>query len=221
MAEAAQQADPPQVAPSGHEAPSRGGAMALALINTETLDRGKKRDALSSPEALARWWEVACESYPDECVIEETGTQVAWTDELLEAIKVLRTALRAFATHVVEQQSVEEVDLSPVNEVLALGYSALERTKQGGVKVVTRLRDPEKGSLLLPIARSALQLFTASDWRRLHQCRHERCIVFFYDTTKSGTRRWCSPACMNRARSIQHYRKTKASPSSIEAGSSR
>jgi predicted RNA-binding Zn ribbon-like protein len=179
------------------------------LINTETLDRGKKRDALSSPEALARWWEVACKRYADECGIEETGTPVAWTDELLEAIKALRAALRAFATHVVEQQSVEEEDLFPVNEILALGYSVLERTEQGGVKAVTRLRDLNRGSLLLPIACSALRLFTAADWRRLHQCRHDRCIVFFYDATRSGTRRWCSPECMNRARSIQHYRMTK------------
>jgi predicted RNA-binding Zn ribbon-like protein len=186
------------------------------LINTETLDRGKKRDALSSPEALARWWEVACERYPDECAIAATGTPIAWTDDLLEALKALRTALRTLATHVVEQQSVEEEDLQPVNEVLALGYSALERTERGGVKAVMRLRDPEIGSVLMPIARSALQLFTASDWRRLHQCRHERCIVFFYDTTRSGTRRWCSADCMNRARSIQHYRmaKTAAAPQS-------
>jgi predicted RNA-binding Zn ribbon-like protein len=64
----------------------------------------------------------------------------------------------------------------------------------------------------VPIARSALHLFTEADWRRLHQCKHDRCIVFFYDTTKSGTRRWCSPGCMNRARSIQHYRLTRKAP---------
>jgi predicted RNA-binding Zn ribbon-like protein len=209
MAKAGQGTGLSHDAPSGHEALALHGALALALTNTETVDRGKKRDALSSPEALARWWEETCERYPDECVIAKTDAPIVWADELLEAVKALRMALRALATHVVEQQRVEEEDLWPVNEVLALGYSVLERTEQGGVKALTRLRDPERGSLLMPIARSALQLFTASDWRRLHQCRHDRCIVFFYDTTKSGTRRWCSPGCMNRARSIQHYRMTK------------
>ena len=209
MAKAAQWAGLPHDAQFGHETPSLRGALALALINTETLDRGKKRDALSSPEALARWWEETCERYHNECVIAETNAPIIWTDELLEAVKALRMALRTFATHVVEQQSVEEEDLAPVNEILALGYSALERTERGDVKAVVRLRDPERGSMLLPIARSAMLLFTALDWRRLHQCRHDRCIVFFYDTTKSGTRCWCSPDCMNRARSIQHYRMTK------------
>ena len=30
-----------------------------------------------------------------------------------------------------------------------------------------------------------------------------------HDTTKSATRRWCSTACMNRARSHQHYLERK------------
>ena len=80
-----------------------------------------------------------------------------------------------------------------------------------------RLRDPEKGSVLVPIALSALRLFTESDWRRLHQCKNDRCILFFYDTTKNGARRWCSPDCMNRARSIHQYQLAKKK-ASVESG---
>jgi predicted RNA-binding Zn ribbon-like protein len=181
----------------------------MALINTETLDRGKKHDGLPSPGALAQWWEAACRRYPDQCAIAGAGAPIAWTNELLAAIKTLRSALRTLVTRVVEQQRVEEEDLRLVNASLALGYSALERMENGAVKTVMRLRDPEQGGVLVPIARSALHLFTEADWRRLHQCKHDRCIVFFYDTTKSGTRRWCSTGCMNRARSIQHYQRTR------------
>jgi predicted RNA-binding Zn ribbon-like protein len=205
-------AEPPETRhspPSAHEALALHGALALELINTETLDRGKQRDALSSPEALARWWEGICTHYPDQCDIAGARAPIVWTSELLEAIKVLRRALRTLVTRVVTQQAVEEEDLQPVNAILALGYSALERTEQGTVKTVMHQRDPEQGSVLIPIARSTMRLFTEADWRRLHQCKHDRCIVFFYDTTKSGTRRWCSPDCMNRARSIQHYQLTK------------
>jgi predicted RNA-binding Zn ribbon-like protein len=205
----AEQTETPHIPLSTHEDLALPGALALELINTEMLDRGKKRDALSSPYDLARWWAATCQRYPDQCVIEGAGAPIAWTSELLDAVQALRMALRTLLTHVVEQHVVAQEDLKPVNEILALGYSALERTGQGTVKAVMHLRDPEQGSVLVPIARSALQLFTESDWRRLHQCKHDRCIVFFYDTTKSGTRRWCSPGCMNRARSIQHYQRTK------------
>jgi predicted RNA-binding Zn ribbon-like protein len=209
MNKAAESPETPQTLSSVHEAVARRGALALGLINTETLDRGKKHDGLSSPDALARWWTARCAQHPDECVIEGAAEPIAWTSELLAAVKALRMALRTLLTHAIEQQVVEEEELQPVNAVLALGYSALERTGQGKVKAVMHLRDPEQGRVLVPIARSALQLFTEADWQRLHQCRHDRCIVFFYDTTKSGTRRWCSPACMNRARSIEHYRLTR------------
>ncbi|GAC1635145.1 MAG: hypothetical protein NVS4B11_37270 [Ktedonobacteraceae bacterium] len=122
---------------------------------------------------------------------------------------MLRMALRTLSKHVVEWQTVEGKDLEPINDILALGYSSLERTEQGNVKSVIHLRDPEKGSVLFPIAISALQLFTESDWQRLHKCKNDRCTLFFYDTTKSGTRHWCSLGCMNRSRSIQHYQATK------------
>lgn len=185
------------------------GSLSLSVVNTEALDRGKKRDVLSSPDALARWWGEACRQYPDECVIEGAGEPTAWTRELLDAVQALRMALRTLLTHVVERHAVEEEDLEPVNAILAMGYTSLERTAQGYVKEVIHLRDPEKGRIVFPIALSALRFFTEADWRRLHQCKNDRCIVFFLDATKSGTRRWCSPGCMNRARSIQHYQLTK------------
>ncbi|MFL5652938.1 MAG: CGNR zinc finger domain-containing protein [Ktedonobacteraceae bacterium] len=57
--------------------------------------------------------------------------------------------------------------------------------------------------------RFTLILFTRAEKHRLHICKNERCILFFYDTTKSATHQWCSLECMNRARSLQHYRHVK------------
>jgi predicted RNA-binding Zn ribbon-like protein len=185
------------------------GALALAAINTQVIERGKQRDLLSSPEALAHWWAEVCRRYPDQCLVAGAVEPISWTEELLEAVKELRSTLRTILTHVADRQVVVKEDLRLVNAILALGYSALETTGQGTFKTVLYLRDPEEGSVLVPIACSALRLFTEADGRRLHQCASDRCILFFYDTTKSGTRRWCSPGCMNRARSIRHYQVAK------------
>jgi predicted RNA-binding Zn ribbon-like protein len=152
---------------------------------------------------------VACERYPDQRVIAGTDGPIAWTSELFDAVLALRSALRMLITQVVESGAVEEEELKPVNAILALGYSALERTEEGSVNLVMRVRDPEKGSVVVPIALSASRLFGESDWRRLHQCKNDRCILFFYDTTKNGARRWCSADCMNRARSIHQYHLAK------------
>jgi predicted RNA-binding Zn ribbon-like protein len=209
MTKATRRAKQPHVSPSTHGAIALRGALALDLINTEIMDRGKPHDTLPSPQALARWWEGACERYPDQCVIEGSDGPIVWTSELFDAVLELRRALRTLITQVVESGVVGEEELKPVNAILALGYSALERTEVGDVKAVMRLRDLEKGSVLLPFALSASRLFSESDWRRLHQCKNVRCILFFYDTTKNGARRWCSADCMNRARSIQQYQLAK------------
>jgi predicted RNA-binding Zn ribbon-like protein len=189
--------------------PSLRGSLALDLINTETLDRGMRCDRLSSPDALSHWWEQVLAEYPDECLIEAAGVPEAWTWERLNDVLELRKALRALLIQVVEQQTINERDLQSVNQILALGYSALERAEPGSIRAAVHLRDPVTGCVLLPIALSAVRLFTEADWERLHQCKNDRCIVFFYDTSKSGTRRWCSASCMNRARSIEHYHRSR------------
>ena len=210
---------PPSVTRARSLDASLNASLAMELINTETLHRGKQRDALPSPDALTRWWAEMCERYPDQCAVGGAGAPSAWTSELLDAVKSLRMALRTLATQVVERQAVAADELAAINAILAQGYWALERTRQGNVTAVMRPRDPARRDIVFALAVSALRLFTESDWRRLHQCKNDRCIVFFYDTTKSGTRRWCGPDCMNRARSIEHYHQTKASPNAMDAGS--
>jgi predicted RNA-binding Zn ribbon-like protein len=146
-----------------HAALSLDGLLALELINTEMMERGKRHDVLTSPDKLARWWAEVCELYPEQCAVEGALAPTAWTSEMLDAVKALRMALRRLITRVVEQHAVEEENLQLLNEVLALGYSALERTGQGHVKTVMHLRDPQQGRLLFPIAVSALRLFTETD----------------------------------------------------------
>jgi predicted RNA-binding Zn ribbon-like protein len=69
--------------------------------------------------------------------------------------------------------------------------------------------DPAHGPLLLPIALSALDWLSSGDRPRLHRCANPRCVLLFYDTTRSATRRWCSLGCMDRARSARRYRQAK------------
>ena len=57
------------------------------------------------------------------------------------------------------------------------------------------MREPE--DLLAPVAHSAATLFTEADRCRVRKCG--QCVLHFYDTSKKGTRRWCSmQLCGNR-----------------------
>ncbi len=132
-----------------------------------------------------------------------------WSLPLLEKIKRTRTAIRTLCTNVVEQQPYDLEAIATLNAILAMGYAALNVVSEQEVMAVYHTREANQRTILLPIALSALHVFTQTEKHRLHQCKNERCILFFYDSTKSATRQWCSLECMNRARSLQHYRQMK------------
>jgi hypothetical protein len=59
-------------------------------------------------------------------------------------------------------------------------------------------RDPSRPEdLFAPMAHSAAMLFADVDRKRVRKCG--QCVLHFYDTSKKGTRRWCSmQMCGNR-----------------------
>jgi predicted RNA-binding Zn ribbon-like protein len=194
---------------SANEALFLSGSLALDLVNTEMIVRGKKHDILSSPEALSRWWReaIAHRTEYKHIAVEEPATN--WTSELLDEVKKVRQMLRALCTQLVEEQVVASENLEKLNFLLSLGYQSLQQTEQGTIILIHQAHNPQKENLLLFIALSASQLLANGERQRLHKCKNERCILFFYDTTKSGTRQWCSLECLNRQRSLKHYQQIK------------
>lgn len=185
------------------------GVLALDLVNTEVIVRGKRHDLFATPEDLAKWWQQARTYHPAAEQVKADTDAIIWSTQLLERIKRMRAAIRTLCTNLMENQPVDGEALTMLNTILASGYPALEVTSGQGIVSIYRTREDEQGAVLLPIALSALHLFTQADRHRLHSCKNERCILLFYDTTRSATRQWCSLGCMNRARSIQHYRQVK------------
>jgi predicted RNA-binding Zn ribbon-like protein len=185
------------------------GVLALDLVNTEVVVRGKRYDLFATPEDVADWWQQARRHHPAKEKVKAETPTIVWSAQLLERMKWVRAAIRTVCTNLVERQSLDVEALTTLNTILAMGYPALEAASGQEMIAVYRPRDDEQGAVLLPLALSALHLFTQAEHHRLHHCKNERCILFFYDTTKSATRQWCSLECMNRARSLQHYQHIK------------
>jgi predicted RNA-binding Zn ribbon-like protein len=185
-----------------------GGSLALDLVNTEVMVRGQPRDLLVTPADLDAWWQQARAHHPT--------LALAWPDETdnadihaLERTKELRRSLRHVFEALARGEGISAGYLEPVNHVLATGYQALDMTAEGVVQARWHSRDAGAGGALLAVALSAVDLLTTKDPARLHRCENVRCILLFYDTTKSGTRRWCSTGCMDRSRSLVRYRQRK------------
>lgn len=72
---------------------------------------------------------------------------------------------------------------------------------------------------LWPIARSAAELLTSSNLRSLRRCASDACAWLFLDTSRNGSRRWCSMrTCGNRAKARRHHARIRAaSTASVQA----
>jgi hypothetical protein len=84
VAKAVQQEGAPEGDRAAGAAPPLDGSLALELINTEVMERGKRHDVLTTPEVLARWWAEVCELYPEQCAVEGALAPTAWTSQQLD-----------------------------------------------------------------------------------------------------------------------------------------
>jgi predicted RNA-binding Zn ribbon-like protein len=184
-----------------------GEVLALDLVNTEVVVRGKPRDLLAAPEDVSHWWHAAQRSYPSMDVVQASGV-VRFDTAALAALKGLRTALRGIFGALADGTTPASTDIDVVNSILRTGVHALMLTSSGAVQPVYQAQ-PGADSMLFAIALSALRLVRDGERQRLHRCSNDRCVLLFYDTTKSATRRWCSLGCMDRARSAKRYRAAK------------
>lgn len=183
-----------------------GSALALDLANTEITARGQRRDLLASTGDLEAWLREATTHYPELAAARDG---IPGNGEALRAMTRLRATVRGVFEAVAEGKSPDAGTIAEINAVLRRGEHAIKPDGHGGYRSAFRARAHGVDEILLPVAWSAGELLTEADPARIHQCSNERCILLFHDTTKSGTRRWCSTGCMNRARSIARYREQK------------
>jgi predicted RNA-binding Zn ribbon-like protein len=165
--------------------------------------RGKPCDLLATPEDVVQWWHTAQRHYPDMDEVEASGGARVDTATLV-ALKELRTALRGIFGALADGTTPASAEIEILNSVLRTGVHALMLTSGGAIQPVYQAQ-PGAASMLFAIALSALRLARDGERQRLHRCSNDRCVLLFYDTTKSATRRWCSVGCMDRARSAKRY----------------
>src|SRR5438128_2492762 len=99
------------------------GRLALDLVNTEAVVRGKRGDLLNAVEDLAEWWEAVNPHHTESFVVESRPP--AFDSELLGAVKQLRGNLRLIFAKLVGQQALEDSELALLNRLLALGHQTL------------------------------------------------------------------------------------------------
>jgi len=171
--------------------PHLGEPLALDLLNTEWVDEGRPVDFFDDLRGVQTWLAT------NGLTARPTG---ALRDHLLEA----RAAVRGVATDQDDARARHRL-----NQVLSHGHVQLQLGDGGEIARTVEADDPA----WYPAVAAAVDLLDLLKARpdRIRRCDHPRCVLWFLDTSRNGTRRWHSMAtCGNRAKAQRHYSRTRA-----------
>ncbi|MFD8807922.1 CGNR zinc finger domain-containing protein [Streptomyces sp. NPDC059597] len=170
--------------------PLTGEPLALDLLNSRWNNDGAPRDLLDGTDGLAVW-------------LASNGLARAYPADERTLLR-LREARKALAVAV---DGPPERGAPLVDALLAHGRVRIRLTPEGPAEE-PEFTDPSWGPAWLA-ARNYLHLIARAP-DRIRVCAHESCVLRFFDTSRNGTRRWCSMAvCGNRAKAHRHYARTK------------
>ena len=175
----------------------------LDFVNTEVILAGVRTDLLQSFEDLTQWVEQANLAPAAEMQrLAKVSTDTPEARGTLQSARVLRSVLR----NAVER--VAGIGRIPSNLAGALGKElkhpclATEVVQsQGKLRTKPRWILERPRDLLVPVAHYAANFFATADYPAIRKCENPKCILWFYDTSKNHSRRWCSmELCGNRAK---------------------
>lgn len=195
-----------------------GGSLCLDFVNTATA-RGSAdhQDYLSSHDALLAW-------------ARHTGVITAKQSQILAKSAAVspQAAIAALNLSIALREAVYRVLGSTVRGSRPAGADLLQVNRafqRACLHRAIRFRatgfdwgwefDPgDLRAILWPVVLSATELLTSPDVAKVRQCAREGCQWLFLDSSKNGSRRWCSMAvCGSRVKSQRFYhRKRKKHP---------
>jgi predicted RNA-binding Zn ribbon-like protein len=189
-----------------------GNYLCLDFINTESVDAGQSVDLLSSFESLLAWLiqSRTLDRQQAEKMLEDWKSRPE-ADSTLRDAKQLRASLRAMAERLAKGKTIPQSTVKAINECLGYqtGHAELKRVRSGFEKRF-RAEFREPAQLLWPVAESACDLLCYADVTLVKKCENPVCVLFFYDTTKNHSRRWCSMnVCGNRMKVAAHYQRLR------------
>jgi predicted RNA-binding Zn ribbon-like protein len=176
-----------------------GNQLALDFLNTRPVQNGEALELLPDFQALLRWLQAAGLLTAHEVSnLQEQWGESDRARRTLKATRELRERLRKEVLTwergaVVHRSTIEELNRLMVDHPMLSRLHAMRDAFSMELWFDPQLPD----NLLAPLAHAAATLFTETNRDRIRKCA--QCVLHFHDTSKKGTRRWCSMRlCGNR-----------------------
>jgi predicted RNA-binding Zn ribbon-like protein len=136
---------------------------------------------------------------------------------VLEQARALREVIYRIFSATSGDRTPDPTDLVLLTKVLRQALAQVQIIQVEGSYVWTwEAPADELDQMLWPVAHGAAELLTSELLDRVKECEDDRgCGFLFIDTSKNGSRRWCSmESCGNRAKVRRHRKRQQvAAPS--------
>jgi len=175
-----------------------GGRLALDFVNTLPINADLSWDQLIVFLESARI--VTPERGGELRALSHSDPQAA--EMLLRKAQRLGSALRMAFDALLHRQRMLREWIEPVNEILRIteGHDELVFTDHD-LEIEFVAREGGLEWLLAAVARSGAEIIAEGTRARLRLCANPHCGLFFYDTSRTHRRRWCSMTlCGNRSK---------------------
>jgi len=176
-----------------------GNQVALDFVNTRPVQNDEPVEWLPDFPALLRWFQAASLLTSREVAnLQQHWGQSIRARHVLDAVRALRERLRKEILSWEGGSAVHHSTVDELNRLMA-EHPMRTRLKEKGHSPSTELwfEPHQPKDLFAPLAHSAAMLFANVDRNRVRKC--DQCVLHFHDTSKKGTRRWCSmQLCGNR-----------------------
>jgi predicted RNA-binding Zn ribbon-like protein len=188
-----------------------GNQVALDFLNTRPVQNGEPVELLPGFQSLVRWFRAAdLLSAGEAANLQKRWGESDRARKTLEAVLELREKLRKEVLAWERGIAVRPSTLDELNRMMA---DHPMRTRLKAVRNTISKehcfdpREPE--NLLAPLAHGAATLFADVSRDRVRKCG--QCVLHFYDTSRKGTRRWCSMRlCGNRLKVAAYTARRRA-----------
>ncbi|MBT2762336.1 CGNR zinc finger domain-containing protein [Paenibacillus sp. ISL-20] len=184
----------------------------LDFVNTKIAVNGQPLDLLHDFEALLDW-QVKANLLTE---VEQNLRKAVWTGSeeetgIVEAARLLRDHLFNLIQPGSVNETSTEASLQFVNGLLQEQIIRTTLVAEGSAySRKSRMLFRKPLDLLTPIAASAVDFLTTYDLKLVKKCENPACVLRFYDNSKNGTRRWCSPkTCGNRMKVAAYLERQK------------
>ena len=175
---------------------------AIDFVNTKIVRNQAVQELLQEPRDLLQWCAGAGLIPPRQIggVVRRLGP--AGLRKSLRIALAFRKLLRSAFDAATRGRSFPKQALWQANRLLGVPATGWEIVREGRrFRMVHRWKFVEPEDLCRPMADAVADLLANRNLARLRRCKNPRCILFFYDTARSGTRTWCSVRlCGNKLR---------------------